>query len=98
MMLFTRAPRSVDPPRVSRDSHSFPAASLGFGAAIAGHGVILAWPALCADALRAGTLVAPFTEWVTTGIAYWLVTSATIDLPFGFLRWPMPRSMPMWFL
>ena len=58
------------------ERHSFTDASLALDAAIAGHGVLLAWPTLAADALRAGTLVAPFTERVTTGIAYWLVTSA----------------------
>ena len=69
-------PLGLDAGRLA-ERHSFTDASLALDAAIAGHGVLLAWPTLAADALRARTLVAPFTERVTTGIAYWLVTSAT---------------------
>lgn len=59
------------------EGHSFTDASLALDAAIAGQGVLLAWPTLAADALRAGTLVAPFRERAETGIGYYLVTSAT---------------------
>lgn len=69
-------PLGLDAGRLA-ERHSFTDASLALDAAIAGHGVLLAWPTLAADAMRAGQLVAPFTERVATGIAYWLVTSAT---------------------
>ena len=69
-------PLGLDAGRLA-ERHSFTDASLALDAAIAGHGVLLAWPTLAADALRAGTLVAPFKERTATGIAYWLVTSAT---------------------
>ena len=69
-------PLGLDAGRL-QEGHSFTDASLALDAAIAGQGVLLAWPTLAADALRSGTLVAPFTERVATGIAYWLVTSAT---------------------
>ena len=45
------------------------------GSAIAGHGVMLAWQLLAADALADGRLVAPFGVRATSGIGYWLVTS-----------------------
>lgn len=69
-------PLGLDAGRLA-ERHSFTDASLALDAAIAGHGVLLAWPTLAADALRSGALVAPFKERVETGIAYWLVTSAT---------------------
>ncbi|PBB82250.1 LysR family transcriptional regulator [Mesorhizobium sp. WSM3879] len=45
--------------------------------AIAGHGVMLAWQLLTADALADGRLVAPFGVRAESGIGYWMVTSAT---------------------
>ncbi|RUV44815.1 MAG: LysR family transcriptional regulator [Mesorhizobium sp.] len=45
--------------------------------AIAGHGVMLAWQLLTADALADGWLVAPFGVRAESGLGYWMVTSAT---------------------
>ncbi len=45
--------------------------------AIAGHGVMLAWQLLTADALADGRLVAPFGVRAQSGLGYWLVTSET---------------------
>lgn len=45
--------------------------------AIAGHGVMLAWQLLTADALADGRLVAPFGVRAESGLGYWMVTSAT---------------------
>ena len=70
------APLGLDATRLT-EGHSFTDASLALDAAIAGQGVLLAWPTLAADALRAGQLVAPFKERAETGIGYYLVTSAT---------------------
>lgn len=44
--------------------------------AIAGHGVMLGWQLLAADALADGRLVAPFGVRAQSGLGYWLVTSA----------------------
>ncbi|RUV03848.1 LysR family transcriptional regulator [Mesorhizobium sp. M6A.T.Cr.TU.017.01.1.1] len=43
--------------------------------AIAGHGVMLAWQLLTADALTDGRLVAPFGVRAESGLGYWLVTA-----------------------
>ncbi|PAQ03262.1 LysR family transcriptional regulator [Mesorhizobium mediterraneum] len=45
--------------------------------AIAGHGVMLAWQLLTADALTDGRLVAPFGVRAESGLGYWLVTAKT---------------------
>lgn len=45
--------------------------------AIAGHGVMLGWQLLTADALADGRLVAPFGVRAQSGLGYWMVTSAT---------------------
>lgn len=45
--------------------------------AIAGHGVMLAWQLLTADALADGRLVAPFGVRAESGLGYWMVTSST---------------------
>lgn len=45
--------------------------------AIAGHGVMLAWQLLTADALADGRLIAPFGVRAESGLGYWMVTSAT---------------------
>jgi DNA-binding transcriptional LysR family regulator len=44
---------------------------------IAGHGIMLAWQVLAADALADGRLVAPFPIRARTGLSHYLVTSAT---------------------
>jgi LysR family glycine cleavage system transcriptional activator len=44
--------------------------------AIAGHGVMLGWQLLTADALADGRLVAPFGIRAQSGLGYWLVTSS----------------------
>lgn len=53
----------------------FTDASLCADAAIGGHGVMLGWQTLAADAMNAGLLVRPFPEMVGTGAAYYAVTS-----------------------
>jgi len=45
--------------------------------AIAGHGVMLGWQLLAADALADGRLVAPFGIRAQSGLGYWLLTSST---------------------
>ncbi|MEP6564670.1 MAG: LysR substrate-binding domain-containing protein [Mesorhizobium sp.] len=45
--------------------------------AIAGHGVMLGWQLLTADALADGRLVAPFGIRAQSGLGYWMVTSAS---------------------
>lgn len=73
-----------------RDGHTFTDASLALDAAIAGQGVMLAWQTLAHDALAAGQLVAPFPQRATTGLGYWLVTSAAKREPQkirGFRAW-----------
>jgi DNA-binding transcriptional LysR family regulator len=44
---------------------------------IAGHGVMLAWQILAADALADGRLVAPFPARARSGLKHFIVTSAT---------------------
>lgn len=63
------------PEGAMKAGHSFTDASLCLDAAIAGQGVMLAWPTLAEYALSKGTLVMPFARRVPTGLAYWLVTS-----------------------
>lgn len=60
-----------------RPGNSFTDASLALDAAIAGQGVMLAWPTLAEYALSVGTLVAPFPYRARTRYGYWLITSAT---------------------
>jgi len=57
------------------EGDSFTDAALALDAAIAGQGVLLAWPFLAHDALSAGLLVRPFRELARTKDGYWLVTS-----------------------
>jgi DNA-binding transcriptional LysR family regulator len=54
----------------------FSDASLCLDAAIAGQGVMMAWPTLAQDAIRDGRLVSPFPKPIPTGLAYWLVMSS----------------------
>ncbi|AGB47493.1 transcriptional regulator [Mesorhizobium australicum WSM2073] len=56
---------------------SFTDPMLCLESAIAGHGVMLGWQLLTADALADGRLVAPFGIRAQSGLGYWLVTSAT---------------------
>jgi DNA-binding transcriptional LysR family regulator len=46
---------------------------LAFGAVLAGHGVMLGWTILAADALAEGRLVKPFPCKIRSEYAYWLV-------------------------
>ncbi len=55
---------------------SFTDPKLCLESAIAGHGVMLGWQLLTADALAEGRLVAPFGIRAKTGLGYWLVTSS----------------------
>ena len=74
------------------EGHGFTDASLCLEAAIAGQGVMLAWQTLAQDAMVAGRLVAPFPERASTGLGYWLVTSAVRAKSRkvqGFERWIM---------
>lgn len=57
------------------EGSSFADAALCLDAAIAGHGVMLAWNFLAHDALADGRLVAPFAHRAVTGLGYWLVKS-----------------------
>lgn len=55
--------------------HVFSDASLCLDAALAGQGVLLAWPILASWALDEGRLVAPFDIRVKTGMGYYFVTA-----------------------
>ncbi|MEZ5668033.1 MAG: LysR substrate-binding domain-containing protein [Alphaproteobacteria bacterium] len=55
--------------------YTFTDAALCLDAAIAGQGLMLAWPTLACDAIARGCLVAPFRERARTGHGYWLVTA-----------------------
>lgn len=57
---------------------------------LAGHGLMLAWELLAGDALRSGRLVAPFGITTTSGLGYYVVTSAgrQPDTKLrNFIRW-----------
>lgn len=60
---------------------TFNEAALCLDAAIAGQGVMLAWQTLAHDALKAGTIVAPFRDRAPSGNGYYLVTSAARKPP-----------------
>ena len=60
--------------RQMRAGYSFTDAALALDAAIAGQGVMLAWPTLAGYALAAGQLVRPFPERAATGLGYYAVT------------------------
>jgi DNA-binding transcriptional LysR family regulator len=61
--------------------HVFSDASLCLDAALAGQGVLLAWPVLASWALKEGRLVAPFPIRVETGMGYYFVTSPGVPEP-----------------
>lgn len=64
------------PPVPMRSGARFTDPLLCLESVIAGHGVMLAWQLLAADALADGRLVAPFGVRAQSGLGYWLVTSA----------------------
>ena len=78
--------------------HEYTDASLALDAAIAGQGVMLAWQILAHDALADGRLVAPFAGRATTGLGYYVVTSALRRPPekvrafVAWLRSELPRE------
>lgn len=61
----------------------FPDASLAVEAALAGHGLWLAWPLLVEDALHSGRLVRAFPDTIDAGLGYWLVSTPA--------RWRRPE-------
>lgn len=61
--------------------HVFSDASLCLDAALAGQGVLLAWPVLASWALKEGRLVAPFPIRVETGMGYYFVTAPGVPEP-----------------
>lgn len=70
--------------------HVFSDASLCLDAALAGQGVLLAWPVLASWALKEGRLVAPFPLRVETGNGYYFVTTPGVPEPRKvslFKRW-----------
>lgn len=62
----------------------FPDASLAVEAALAGHGIWLAWPLLVDDALQSGRLVRAFPDRIDAGLGYWLVSTPA--------RWRRPEA------
>ena len=52
-----------------------------FDAALAGQGVLLAWPILASWALAEGRLVAPFGIRVKTGMGYYFITAPDVREP-----------------
>lgn len=72
------------------DGPTFSDAGLGLDAAIAGHGILLAWETLAVDALAMGRVVAPFPGRYETGIAYWFVE------PLHTPRTPPIRAFRTW--
>lgn len=61
--------------------HVFSDASLCLDAALAGQGVMLAWPILAAWAVKEGRLVAPLDIRVRTGTGYYFVTDPDVREP-----------------
>jgi DNA-binding transcriptional LysR family regulator len=73
-----------------RARHVFSDASLCLDAALAGQGVLLAYPVLASWALKEGRLVAPFPIRVETGMGYYFVTALGVPEPRKvslFKRW-----------
>ncbi|MGD9478082.1 LysR substrate-binding domain-containing protein [Shinella sp. G-2] len=64
-----------------RARHVFSDASLCLDAALAGQGVLLAWPVLASWALKEGRLVAPVPIRVETGMGYYFVTAPDTPEP-----------------
>lgn len=63
------------PPVGFKQGASFTDPMLCLDSVIAGHGVMLGWQLLTADALADGRLVAPFGVRADSGLGYWLCTS-----------------------
>jgi DNA-binding transcriptional LysR family regulator len=63
------------PPVTPVRGASFTDPTLCLEAAIAGHGVMLAWELLATDAIEDGRLVAPFGITAESGLGYYVVTS-----------------------
>ncbi|MEP4769326.1 MAG: LysR substrate-binding domain-containing protein [Roseibium sp.] len=59
---------------ILQDGPSFSDGSLCLDAAIAGHGVFLAWETLAVYAVKAGQVVSPFPDRPATGLGYWLIS------------------------
>ncbi|WP_428643099.1 LysR substrate-binding domain-containing protein [Roseibium sp.] len=59
---------------ILQDGPTFSDGSLCLDAAIAGHGVFLAWETLAVYAVKSGQVVSPFPERPATGHAYWLIS------------------------
>jgi DNA-binding transcriptional LysR family regulator len=59
---------------ILQDGPTFSDGSLCLDAAIAGHGVFLAWETLAVYAVKSGQVIAPFPERPATGSAYWLIS------------------------
>jgi len=77
-------------PGVLGPSPTFSDSALCLDAAVAGQGVMMAWPTLAQDALRDGRLVEPFAKRVRTGSSCWLVT------PKGSAPFPGARAFGAW--
>ncbi|WP_185803018.1 LysR substrate-binding domain-containing protein [Pontivivens nitratireducens] len=58
----------------ARTGPAYSDAALCLDAAIAGQGVLMAWPTLAGDALARGQLVRPVEGILSSGNAYWLIT------------------------
>lgn len=74
------APQGLDQ-SILGEGPSFSDGALCLDAAIAGQGVFLAWETLATNALRTGSLVAPFPGRYPTGHAYWFVTGQNVRKP-----------------
>jgi len=74
------APNGLDS-SILGEGPSFSDGALCLDAAIAGQGVFLAWETVASNALRTGSLVAPFPGRYPTGHAYWFVTGRDIRKP-----------------
>jgi LysR family transcriptional regulator, glycine cleavage system transcriptional activator len=83
------------PPVAMRPGARFTDPILSLEAAIAGQGVMLAWPLLVSDALADGRLVAPLGLKGWSGVGYYVVTDATrrtspkVD---AFKRWLLEET------
>ncbi len=59
---------------ILQDGPTFSDGSLCLDAAIAGHGVFLAWETLAVYAVKSGQVISPFPDRPSTGQAYWLIS------------------------
>lgn len=63
------------PPVTMRPGARFSDPMLCLDAVVAGHGIMMGWQLLVADALADGRLVAPFGARAASGLGYWMVGS-----------------------